>query len=63
MTYSDYNSHVLPHQHNGHAAYRDSYWDGKLMIAGAETAAHHPGYMDGAVSSAKHVLHQITQLN
>lgn len=45
---------------NGNLVYRQSYWGGRLFIAGSETAAAHPGYMDGAVNSAQWVNQQIT---
>ncbi len=51
-TFTPYDSHILPHQHNGHAIYQQSFFDGKLFIAGSETASQFPGYMDGAVRSA-----------
>jgi monoamine oxidase len=52
-TYIPYEEHVLPHQNNGHDMYQEPYLNGKLFIAGAETSPISPGYMDGAVSSAK----------
>ncbi|PHN00693.1 flavin monoamine oxidase family protein [Flavilitoribacter nigricans] len=52
FTFREYSGPILPHQHNGHAVFRQSFWDGRLMIAGSETAAAFPGYMDGAVNSA-----------
>ena len=52
FTFSPYESHVLPHQNNGHPIYRSSFFEGKLLIGGAETAQIHPGYMDGAISSS-----------
>jgi len=52
FTFKNYESHILPHQNNGNAAYQEAYFDGKLLIAGAETAKAFPGYMDGAVQSA-----------
>ena len=54
--YTDYNGHVLPHQNNGHIIYQQAFWDGKLIIAGSETAAEFPGYMEGAVRSANYVI-------
>ena len=54
-----YDQHILPHQNNGHPMFRGSYLDNRLYVAGAETAAHHSGYMDGAVGSAKHAYDQI----
>ncbi len=61
MTYIPYKGHLLPHQNNGHTHYRESYLNNKLYIAGAETAVTHPGYMDGAVSSAADVSRRILQ--
>ncbi|WP_020566777.1 flavin monoamine oxidase family protein [Neolewinella persica] len=54
-TFVPYASHVLPHQHNGHPIFRDTYLDGRLLLAGSETAVVYPGYMDGAVRSGKRV--------
>ena len=54
-TYAPYTSHVLPHQNNGHASFRKTYWDGKLILGGAETADQFPGYMEGAVRSANYI--------
>ncbi|TXF90080.1 FAD-dependent oxidoreductase [Neolewinella aurantiaca] len=55
-TFSDYDSHVLPHQHNGHPLFRDAYLNGRLFFAGAETAESYPGYMDGAVESGVRLI-------
>lgn len=52
FTYSEYEKPVFPHQNNGHSQYRKSWMNGKLLIAGSETAAEFPGYMEGAVRSA-----------
>ena len=52
-TFTAYKSPIMPHQNNGHPIFRETYLDGKRLIAGAETAPTHPGYMDGAVESAK----------
>ncbi|MCX8209636.1 MAG: NAD(P)/FAD-dependent oxidoreductase [Lewinella sp.] len=54
-TFADYDGHVLPHQNNGHPVFREEYLDGRLLLAGAETAVLYPGYMDGAVRSARRV--------
>ena len=58
-TYTAYISHLLPHQNNGHALFQQPQYGGKLFIGGAETAAQYPGYMDGAVRSAKFIARQI----
>lgn len=58
-TFTPYDDHILPHQNNGHQLYQKSFLDNSLFIGGAETATTFPGYMDGAVSSAKYVAQQI----
>lgn len=60
FTFIPYESHVLPHQNNGHPIYRNTFLDGKLLIAGSETAASFPGYMDGAVTSARFAVSMLT---
>ena len=55
FTFTPYDSHVLPHQNNGHPVFREEYLGGKLLLAGSETATLYPGYMDGAVRSARRV--------
>lgn len=52
FTYAPYDAHMLPHQNNGNAQYQEAFWEGRLFIAGSETAAAFPGYMEGAVRSA-----------
>ncbi|PKD44998.1 flavin monoamine oxidase family protein [Rhodohalobacter barkolensis] len=59
FTFTDYSESVLPHQNNGHEIFGRTYWNGKLLFAGAETSPISPGYMDGAVESAKRVADQI----
>lgn len=61
FTFAPYQGHVLPHQNNGHQLYQNAYLAGKLFIAGAETAAQYPGYMEGAVRSAEHVYQQLAK--
>ena len=62
FTFLDYKTSVYPHQNNGHTIYRKPYLDGKLFIAGSETSANFPGYMDGAVGSAKFILTEIDKI-
>ena len=59
FTYVPYGSHVLPHQNNGHAVYQEAYLNGKLFLAGAETADQFPGYMEGAIRSAAFIAQQL----
>jgi monoamine oxidase len=61
FTYSNYDEHVLPHQHNGHELFSGSYFDGRLHLAGAETSRLHPGYMEGAVKSARDTADRLLQ--
>jgi monoamine oxidase len=46
---------VSAHQHNGHSIYRNTWYKGRLMVAGSETASAFAGYMNGAVCSAREV--------
>lgn len=62
FTFLPYESHVMPHQNNGHPVFQQPYFDGKLFVAGTETAAQYPGYMEGAVGSARHVAPQLEKL-
>jgi monoamine oxidase len=61
FTYAPYSDHVLPHQHNGHAVFRQPYWQGRLFVAGSETAEQFPGYMEGAVRAAHRVFGQLME--
>lgn len=51
-TFTPYQGYILPHQNNGNSIFRSPFQDGRLIIAGSETAKSFPGYMDGAVESA-----------
>ena len=55
-----YEKYVLPHQNNGHPVFQQSFLEHRLFVAGSETAASFPGYMDGAVRSAYFVYEAIT---
>ncbi len=59
FTHSDYEGFILPHQNNGHEIYQQEVFDGRLLIGGSETASQYPGYMDGAVESAKMMASKI----
>lgn len=52
----NYNQDLMAHQFNGHSFYLKSYYDNRLLFIGAETSSTHPGYMEGAVRSARRVL-------
>ena len=55
LTFYPYESDLIPHQYNGHPVYRQPFFGGKFFVAGSETAAESPGYMDGAVGSANYI--------
>jgi len=48
-----------PHQHNGHPVFQAPYMNGKLYFSGTETNPEFPGYMEGAVRSAKSAFEKI----
>ncbi len=48
-----------PHQNNGHPLFGQGYYEGALMFCGTETSTEHPGYMEGAILSARSILQQI----
>ncbi|MCC5935019.1 MAG: FAD-dependent oxidoreductase [Balneolales bacterium] len=52
FTHSPHAGFLVPHQNSGHPVYREPLMKGRLILAGTETAASHPGYMEGAVESA-----------
>lgn len=59
FSYSDYDQPVIPHQNNGHSIYQEPLLDERLIVAGSETATEFPGYMDGAVESARRAVRQL----
>ncbi|MCI4651684.1 NAD(P)/FAD-dependent oxidoreductase [Phaeodactylibacter sp.] len=61
FTYAPYKDQVLPHQNNGQEMYRKPYWNGRLFLAGSETANAFPGYMEGAVRSAEWVYQALSK--
>lgn len=50
---------LFAHQNNGHPIFQESYFEDKVLFAGSETAAQHPGYMEGALDAARAVLERI----
>lgn len=60
-TSSSYEDHVFPHQNNGHEIYAEPFLNYRLFIGGSETSKVYPGYMEGAVSSAKHIYNKLYQ--
>lgn len=62
FTFAEYNTHILPHENNGHPIYTKKYLGGKLLIGGSETANQFPGYMEGAIRSAKYIIEEINKL-
>ena len=60
-THYPYENHVTPHQNNGHPLYKTLFFDKHLIVAGTETSAHYPGYMEGAIHSAINAAHFIRE--
>jgi monoamine oxidase len=50
---------LLPHQNNGHVIFRQSLFDGRIIISSSESAAAFAGYMEGAVLSAMEAVNKI----
>src|SRR5690606_15448981 len=48
-----------PHQNNGHPTLQQGYMNGKVLFSGTESATVHPGYMEGAVISAKRIFERL----
>lgn len=61
-TFAPYAGYILPHQNNGDPIFRGSYFDGCFIVAGTETAAAFPGYMDGAVVSGMDAAERVLKL-
>ena len=59
FTFTDYSTHILPHQNNGHPIFRQPFMNEKLWIAGSETAEQFAGYMDGAIRSAIYIIENL----
>lgn len=53
---------LFPHQNNGHPIFRNSLFENRLIISGSESSSQLPGYMEGAVISAKESVRKITVL-
>lgn len=49
---------LYAHQNNGNPLLQKPLLNGKLFLAGTETSSTHPGYLEGAVSSAQRVVKQ-----
>ncbi len=59
FSYAPYEQDIIPHQNNGHSVFQNSFLDGRLLLSGSETASEFPGYMDGAVESARRTVRRI----
>lgn len=55
-----YLNHVFPHQNNGHEIFNEPVLNSRLFIGGSETSKVYPGYMEGAVSSARHIYKKLS---
>ncbi|MBF8455912.1 FAD-dependent oxidoreductase [Kaistella sp. G5-32] len=61
-TFQDSEHSLFPHQNNGNPIFRSTYFDERLIISGSETSSRFPGYMEGAVISAKESVRKIVEL-
>lgn len=61
-TFQESHSQIYPHQNNGHPIFRTTYFEERLIISGSETSSRFPGYMEGAVLSAKETVRRIVEL-
>ena len=48
-----------PHENNGQSIFRNTYFDGKVIFSGSETASYYAGYMEGAVVSSNLAVEQV----
>ncbi|MEM9721155.1 MAG: NAD(P)/FAD-dependent oxidoreductase [Bacteroidota bacterium] len=62
FTFFPYEGYILPHQNNGNPIFREDFFDSKLIIAGSETSPRNPGYMEGAILSAKLTFEKLVQV-
>lgn len=62
-TYKKSESSLGAHQNNGHPIFRKPYFMERLFIASSEVAVGHPGYMEGAIVSAKGIFDKLTTEN
>lgn len=58
-TGADLEPSALPHG-PGSPLFAEAHWDGALLLAGAESADEHPGYLEGAVRAAERAVAMIT---
>ncbi|MBW4359130.1 flavin monoamine oxidase family protein [Flavobacterium taihuense] len=58
LTFLPYEKLVMAHQNNGHAMYKNIFFEDKLYLSGSETATQNPGYMDGAINAAQSIASQ-----
>ena len=58
-TFEDIDDFIFPHQNNGHALYKKSFFDNNLFIGGTETSTDFGGYMEGAVRSAQSIYQKL----
>ena len=58
LTFFPYEELVLGHENNGAKDYKQPFFNNKFYISGSETAAHHPGYMEGAIIAAENIASQ-----
>lgn len=58
-TFKNSEDSLFPHQNNGNPIFRNIDFEERLIISGSETSSRFPGYMEGAVISAKESVRKI----
>jgi monoamine oxidase len=54
--------YILPHYNNGHKVYQEAFYNNRFFVAGTETSATNPGYMEGALDSALNTFKKLETL-
>ncbi|PZX53088.1 monoamine oxidase [Algoriphagus ratkowskyi] len=53
----------FPHQNNGNPIFKNTFYDDRMIISSAESAAQSPGYMDGAVYAGNLTANKLIAAN
>ncbi|TYB76430.1 flavin monoamine oxidase family protein [Bizionia myxarmorum] len=58
-TFEESETFLFPHQNNGNAVFRESYYEENLLISSSEASQDFSGYMDGAVYIGNQIAEKI----
>ena len=61
FTFAESEETLIPHQNNGAPVFHTPHMNGRLIIGGSETAPAYPGYMEGAVQSARKIYQIVSE--